>query len=344
MRSTRIGREAISLISPDSLQVLQQTYPHEKMCSNRGLLERPYVILKCVEIPYMEGLFRIGGAILFGAVLIGGALFFAAPPEEAPIDVLSVVSKPTLRGYIPTKDSDGDGVRDWREELETNTTRSVASFASSTVPYVPPATLTDAFALDFFEHFVQTRSTSNTPSDQLTETLVLNQLQTLDSAINERVYRRDDVIIEGTTEQALVRAYGNGVGDIFKKHSIDSEDELVILDRAMQTGNAEEIQHIVPITNAYSRMLADLLTLPTPQALLDEHLALINALASIRNDLHAMEKAFEDPVFTLLHLERYQRDVEALALALHTINSYVRDRGITYTEDEGGIFFSIFTS
>lgn len=290
----------------------------------------------------MEGIFRIGGAILFGAVLVGGALFFDTENQERPLDTLTVASKPTLRGYVPTKDSDGDGIRDWKEELDAIAPQPFTAFASSSEPYTPPTTLTDQFAIEMFEDFVRTRRENGTLDSPTVDDFVSIQLKNLKVASPEPLYRSIDLTFFDDASKEALRMYGNNVGNIINEYSLENEHELMILERAVRTNNPETLKEIAPIKDAYEKMLEALLALPTPNILRNEHGALVNAISAIYTDLEAMEYALIDPIRMLLRLETYQTDGQALYDALKQIHTQLSGRSIFYSKDEGGAFFSLF--
>ncbi len=299
-----------------------------------------------------ESVFRVGGALLFGGVLVLGAFMFghesaATSTAGQPAAIRAVDAD--VRTALRSVDTDGDGIPDWEEELrgtdphtptileeETATTTTEAG-ASAAEPYESPSTLTDQFAEEFLEEVVRQSAGRELTKEEQTR-LVTESISSLVQSGSDRLYTRADVTLHGRNDLAAFREYGNSVSAIIERHSLNNEHELAILQRAVDTDNAAVLREIAPIEAAYRNMLRDLLALPAPSDMAKAHIDLANTFSIIANGLDIMQRAFDDPLAALVRAKRYPDDAAGLFYALDNIRMALEAKGIVYTNDEPGIF------
>jgi hypothetical protein len=227
---------------------------------------------------------------------------------------------------------------DWEDEL-----REMALRANPDAPLyedpgsgasAEPKTLTERFARSFFESYVRTDA-SGMLTDESRAQFLDASISSLEVDARDTLYARRDVII-GDDSEATLRAYGNLILEIIERHSFQTENELAILERAVQTDSEEDLKKLTNIADAYGKILADTLTLSAPASLVSEHIALVNAYLAIRNNIDAMAGAFSDPIYAIIRVKRYHDDVTALHVALKQVYLRLETAGIVYEADEAG--------
>lgn len=276
--------------------------------------------------------FRIAAAIVGGLVLVALAYWLQPEPDSAATPQAAVtVDQQPKRNYIDIVDTDGNGVPDWQEALQTTEALAVGSSSASST-FVSDGTLTEQLALEFFQGYVQSEQYGDfslSPEELVNET----SAALADKAVDEPITRSQIVISDDTSTSAL-QQYGERVAEIVDSNSTDStEVETEILDRAIRTQNQDELKKLDPIISAYEAIVEETMALPVPRTLVKEHLVLVNAYTAILSDIYAMRDSFVDPMMSLLRLQRYQDDATALYYATFNLYTQLETGGVAWTED-----------
>lgn len=291
----------------------------------------------------MKGKVRIGGALGVGVVIILGALVANSVGNEAPVGAV-VVSKAPERQYIASQDSDGDGIKDWEENLqgkvfETIQTPTSTSPANVDEPYEPPTTFTGKFSEAFFQDYLQGKINGEDYSDP--SAFVGNAVTAIEKNTGSKTYSRLEILVIPSNADSI-RAYGNELAKIIQSHSIDNESEVIILQKALAENNPEKLKELDPIHAVYKNSISDALRINVPDELADEHVAFLNACEAILADIEAMQVAFTDPLYSLARVKKYEGDAGSLLTALKSIGTALTENGASYLNNEPGAFFYIF--
>ena len=297
---------------------------------------------------------RIGVPVFVGIALIGAA-FYVRQSEvskaSASDQVIAVVSSEKLRAYQETKDTDGDGVRDWLEELhgtdpmvfdEKIEIVTVSEESGEQSIYKEPTTFTGRFAQAFFKEMILTQAGVEGPPPKTQEALITEAVNTIVHEAQDVLYVQKDIDVLYDTDFVHLREYGNELAFIFTKNLVSDDPEPVILQRALDTNNPDELSKLEPIAHAYQEMENDLQAISVPSSLIKEHLDLLNAVAALREDVAAMQRAFIDPLYTMARMKRYEDDADGLYLSLNNMRAIFERENIFYTDDElGSLFFNV---
>ncbi len=289
----------------------------------------------------MKGSVRILGALGIGVVVVTAALLLRQGNVSGENGNLSVVATPD-NSALRVADADGNGVEDWREELEKNVLEEITVSTSTfglDQPYEEPKTFTDKFAQSFFQSFMEGKMMGKAPEDQTA--LIQEAVATVEAATKQRLYGTNDIVSTPATVTAI-KSYANRVAEIVTENSAITQSEDEILSQALETNDPTKIEALEVIRAEYEEQIQTLLDLPTPQDFVSVHLTLINALEAMRMDVEAMESAFTDPLYTLARIKRYEDDVRGVHAALDGINTKLNESEAIFTKDEPAIFFLIF--
>jgi hypothetical protein len=294
----------------------------------------------------VESIFRVGGALLIGAALIGGAFYIehrGIADSQAATSPALVVANDTVRSVQTSTDTDGDGMPDWEEELQgtdpfvyTNLS-SATSTLSDDEPYTPPTTITGRFSEQFFEDFMRAGAGRDMTVEEKAA-LVQNAAASVADELKDTLYTRAQLKLIAANDLASVRQHGNEVGALMLKQTVQSENEMSILQRALVSGDEKILTSLDPIERAYANMITDMQTVSVPTALAKEHLDILNVMSLIHADIRAMQNVFEDPIPALLHVQRYEENVAGLILVIANLRAALESRNIVYTNDEPGAF------
>jgi hypothetical protein len=293
-----------------------------------------------------ESVFRVGGAILFGFALVGGALFVqknAAARAAMDAAPAMVIARGDVRATAPALDSDKDGLPDWEEALRgtdphtyTMLATTTENEATSTQEYQTPTTLTDRFAETFLKDMIRTGA-GKTMTAEEQAALVGRSVEAIAGAAKEKLYTQASIKSTAGNDLIALHDYGNRLGALLLVKS-SGENELSIMQRATTGHDQDALKELTPIADGYARMERALLALETPGVLARQHVDLVNSIAMVRADVAAMQNVFDDPISALVHLRRHPDDARRLLYAINNIRAALEANGVAFTSDEPGIF------
>ena len=274
--------------------------------------------------PRVTGAFVIGIALVFGAYTLatfGVASSRDTAPRAAVGPVVGLADTPQ-RQYIATADSNNDGVPDWQEML--NQTEPLTFTPGE--EYIAPETLTDRFALEFFEGYVRNEGFGDFAEDP--ELLIDEASQRLASEVQDRLYFEDDITIVSSNPM-LLRVHANAVATIIEESvlPVGTPNELDLVERVIATNNEALLTQLDPIIANYDAMISKMLATPVPNQMVKEHLDLVNAYQAVHNDIAAMKLIFDDPLFALMRLQRYEDDIRGMLAGITNLFNQTRNLG-----------------
>jgi hypothetical protein len=246
------------------------------------------------------------------------------------------------RSYIETRDSDGDGIKDWEEGIQDQLLRTIpisSTTLAAAATYTPPTTLTGKFSEAFLQDYLQGKMRGQDFSDPTA--FVGTAIEAIDKNTTSRVHTKKELTIVPTTPDSL-HEYGNELVRIMNTYSGNNENEAVILQEALKAQDEEILKKLDPILESYAQIIADSVLLPVPEDLVNEHLVLLNSYESILTDVTSMRVALQDPLFALSRIRVYEKDVRALYDALTAIADQLDTRGVVYLESDYGVFLHKF--
>ena len=266
---------------------------------------------------------RIAAAVIFAAGLVSVALFMRSDRPETVISeestAVSVVAAPD-RQAIAEKDSNNDGVPDWQETLQVT---APIDLEAADDTYTPPETLTGQFAIEFFQDMVRAENYGEF-GDSPEELVASAGSDLVQKAYDVLLDRRDIIILEDNSKESLAQ-YGESIARIIVSAPVtDTDNEAVILERALRNQDPNELQKLEGKLAAYTYMLEETLKTPAPSSMTKVHLDLANTYQALIVDIKAMKQAFDDPMMALLRMKRYQDDADGLyASIMNIFNSLI---------------------
>jgi hypothetical protein len=271
-------------------------------------------------------------------VIILGAFYVQSARKNSAAAQGAIVTAAPERQYIATTDANGDGIEDWKNSIALSGFDPIATPTSSLAlqtdeSYTAPTTFTGKFAQAFFTDYMEGKVSGADLKNK--EQLIGNAVTAIEANTRSKIYTQKDIVVIPDSGQAL-HEYGNHVAEIILKNSINNENEAVILKRALDTNDKDVLKDLIPIRNVYEKMIAESLLVPTPASLAMSHAELLSAYESIRTDIAAMERVFDDPLLTMSRIKRYEDDASGLFLVFKKIGTTLISAGVSYEKDEPG--------
>ncbi len=278
---------------------------------------------------------RIMGAIFVATAIVSGALLLR-PTGDAPVTVINgetiVVTEAPKRTAIEIADSNGDGVPDWQEALQE--TEPIAVPTTEAIQYDPPKTLTNQFALEFFEAMMRNEGAAE--FGRRPEELVSSASAAVARQATDRLYTESDIIIDPDSSKQNLEQYGITIANIITAYSEtdqEIENETQILERALRDQNEAELKKLDGKVAAYRKYIEETKRTPVPERMVIEHLHLLNSYQAMENDILAMQLAFTDPMLTFLRIKRYQEDATGLYNSIVTLYTKLLQNGAEWPAD-----------
>lgn len=283
---------------------------------------------------------KIIGSVIIGFAMIAGAYVltnFGESTASQPANIQA--AKPAERVAIVVTDEDNNGIEDWRDEFLD--TKSIV-VAETVGEYVPPETLTGRTGIQMVENIAQARMSGlfGATNQEIVD-------GTVDALINEtklELYDIEDIDIMLEWEDSDIVNYANTLAvTMIDNSNSDLGYELDILHDITRRGKTERIDELKQLVEVYRGYRDDALKVPVPEIFAKEHLDLINTYHSVWQDLDAMLLALEDPIVTLLHVNRYQDDALGLAYALENLYLALEPHAGLFTVEDPAVLFVFFS-
>ena len=321
---------------------------------------------------------RIVGALIIVAGGIYGAYILATHEKSADTSVVGVDQAPIiiadnpLLKQVADLDSDKDGLRDWEEHLwktsamnkdtdgdgtsdgeevsmnrnptvkgPRDSMRETIDLEDNLTPEsLADLTATERLSREFFVKYMSYKkggkSLTKAEQNQLLE-------ETLQKATEEvtlgKTYSEKDIVITTANDTGAYELYGNSIGSAILRNSFKTENELVLLERALRTRSVDDLNTIGKIAAGYRAILADFLLVPTPKDLVKEHVRLISNIDTIATALKNMTLIASDPVQSIVAVANYESYVNELLASIQDIQSTLRQHDVTYSPEETGAIF-----
>lgn len=292
----------------------------------------------------MSGTYRVGISLLIGVALVSSAYFLRDDVSAEGNNQAVVVAGDPLRFYQETADTDGDGIRDWEEELEGTdkyTVNEARTRATSTEKFQVKSK-TDKFAVDFFSQYLLKKGEGGTITPQELQSVIAAGASEIEGLNTNTLLTRADVRVGADDSFAAIREYGNQAGAaivIQGKTEKGSKGELELVNDALKTESREPLKQLPQIESGYNNIVEALKVIPVPPSLVEEHLVLLNSFLALRDNVSGMELLFDDPIVAFVRVRRYQDDANGLYEAIESLRKKFETGSIVYEKTEGGAFF-----
>lgn len=244
---------------------------------------------------------------------------------------------------LSSKDTDGDGVRDWEEFLwdldpnkkDTNSNgitddkeleaKKVALRGTST-PETSTAssTFTDAFSKEFFVAFTALKQSGNLTKANI-DKLSQQSLAALTQTSIKDKYTKKDLILASSTPESKI-TYRNAIqatGDGLSIKTLGTE--LDLLYKAINKPKSEKlVTDLLKIEKIYLTLAERTIAVPAPSVIQNSHLKLANNYYALGTAVAGLAELYNDPALSVVYLGQYQKAIEALPTTMSTLKKYMQ--------------------
>ncbi len=304
---------------------------------------------------------RVGAlVVVVGALIVATVIVRADSKHDAvqPVARLSAEQK-----TLDETDTDGDGVKDWEEELRglssvsTDTDGDGVSdgqevederirleearsglLAEANIgddPSYAGLSQTEKISRGILEQVVAFKEAGISLDGETTNDMagILGGVLAKQPVTPKTV---DTALIQSVPETvASMSAYANALGEILGGESTPETNELLVLAQFGQTGDASTVDALVSVVATYADIIDGLTETVVPVTLESQHIELINAFINTQQSIALLANLSTDPIAGLQGLQAYSTYSNQVATTFESIREYLRAR-ITLGTDAPG--------
>ena len=273
-----------------------------------------------------------------------------------------------ILGSINKRDSDNDGLKDWEEELWGTNPKDPDTDSDGTKDgeevdlgrdpnlagpdddyqegvfvkqnsedFLGDLTETERFSQEFFEEYLSLKQSGTDFNSKDAQSFLINSaFEKMQISDDNKTYTSADITIVNSNSEDALKAYGNLMASIISKNPINSENEVVILKRALETNNEKELEKLNSTVSIYKDILNEALQVQVPQSMIDVHLAFINVFLETISITQGMLVVFSDPITALNSTTMYQNNAENLIDVFKDIQEAFKKQNIFFEKHEKG--------
>ena len=308
-----------------------------------------------------KGSATVGIAVFVAVLMVVGAFIWSSmEPKLSAEAVLPSVATSSMAASasLAVIDTDKDGLKDWEEALWGTDPKKVDSdndgtedgeevvaqrnpakagpndgvtlpFSDETVD-AETLTLTDEVSRKVFAEYWQARVSGGDVFDiNSSGSVIMNALSEVKTP-KARTYTEGDITVLADSSEPALRTYAEAVGKAIKENSIQNENELSILERALSKKDESELAKLDPTIASYRAIIDAVLAVPTPKETLTLHLSILNALSTTLTTIETFRNALTDPVAALIGINQYLGVVASLKSSFEGAASWYTTKGIRF--------------
>lgn len=303
-------------------------------------------------------------AVLFAVVIIT-VVFVVSKKSSVMITIQSEQNELEKKILALQKDTDGDGLMDWEEELigtdpynpdsdgdgisdgeilknelagerilsqisGDNTYRAIETNGSN---------LTESVSKNLFSNLLIAKQNS----EEFDQEGAINDVLSSITTIEDDFYSQVDIVIIPYDDIEILHSFGNTfIQRILLYPRIGIEEILLLFQDILDSNNNISIQEMKNQSELYKNLAKDLVSLPVPSILNLSYLDLVNAYYTTSIGLSQMSNIHTDALRSISGFTLYQESLEVTLKSLIQIADTLKKEGVIFSiEDEGFVLQSI---
>ncbi len=243
------------------------------------------------------------------------------------LSIISPQEKP--REILDTKDSDSDGVPDWKESFSNDTPPSPQTESTNN-------NLTEKLGQDLFSQYMGMKKTSGINDAEVT-TISSDLASKLLKQEEIGIYRDTDLSVINSNDSASIRLYGNALASIRSEYYAKNSSDNFVFSGFDDGTFAKKMSYTASL---YEEMAKVIINLPVPASARNLHLALANNYSASGKNLDLFALIETDPARSVKGISTYATLQSEESEILRNIAVYLRQSGIIFSSDEPGSFWN----
>ncbi len=323
-------------------------------------------------------IFLVTASCLIGVGMIGFAVYVTKVRGEGAKSSANVSSgnEQTVQLIAQSlkengeKDTDGDGLLNWEENLwntdpnnpDTDkdgtkdgeevklgrnpliagpndkldgVTSDTKKAAAKTV--LEDKSVTGEIGRELFANYMHAKTSGATIDANLQQQIITQTFANKNFDISYKTFSNSDVIVNSVND---LRVYGNSLGLAFYTGRTDNPvSEIEILNSSLTKNDKEGIAKLDPIIKSYSAIIDSLKLVSVPKDLVPFHVSLLNSTAKVLGDIQAFRNIFTDPLIGLKAVQNYYPDLQAFQKSIADISDIFGKNNVKFESGEYGSMF-----
>jgi hypothetical protein len=259
------------------------------------------------------------------ALVVGGVAFYVRGQSLGQNSALSM----SKEAASVTADNSPLPETDWKNQFLDSATSSAFKTPAETSKTTKSEdlTATDKLGSGFFTKFAEL-SKAGLSNDPKIASNVMGQLASsvVADMPNPETYSLADIRSTGYDKGALI-AYEKALTNIFAKY-LPKDNEALIADQATADGDMSKLSQIDPVIAGYKAIVTNLLKLPAPKPLAQQHLDLVNGFSIALYNAESLRHLDTDPVRGLAAISLEIGGLQNISAAASSIKTYLTSAGI----------------
>lgn len=309
--------------------------------------------------------------IALALVVIGTSIFFGArvKKQETVYGSLSTESAKKVNAILE-RDEDGDGLKDWEEELWETRRDNADTDGDGTADGVEVAsgrnplkagpndaldqeaidqkttlaergepTLTDTIARDLFAEYLKIKQEGRPLTADDERKILLRFFNNPPPLEAVRLYTSADLAVTEDSDRGALHDYANTIAAVFKKYPNEEESELDVLTAAVEREDERVLVGLKPRIALYENILRELLPVTVPTPMVHNHLDMLNALSAIVQSVSGMQYIIADPAKALGSVGSYPHALELLVNSFEETRRILIKHKVVFGAGEPGAVF-----
>lgn len=261
------------------------------------------------------------------------------------------------------KDSDGDGLRDWEEELlgtdpfnpdtdgdgindKEELRRGEITFADLTTtsenfisinPIKKSDNLTKNISQDLFNLFL---ASDQSISSEINQEKIIDKIIKDIITEQENIYSMSDILLVSDTAENL-RKYGNTfIKQLEDYPNVNEGEILTTFQNLVEKEDRQYVQELERQARLYKDFALRMSHVSTPRSLGTQHLLTLNLSHQIGEAILKMSKVLEDGVLALAGISSYQENTTVFKGVFQEIAKIFSQQNIIFTSEERGYIWT----
>ncbi len=250
---------------------------------------------------------------------------------------------------INNKDTDGDGTND-NEEIRRKRNPAVKGPDDAMLDTVYKSAskgengeeienLTTVYASEMLRNIIMTKAENGSFSTEDSIDVAKSIMSSLDdfSGPEEYIYQESELATTSDKSEKTLKEYANKLCLIIQKYFDPiPESEMAVLEDMMINKNYEKAGDLEALVAAYQNTAEEALKITVPEELVSEHLNIINTFALISRNIKRMAKIETDPAMSLIGMRQYSQNAQTANTALRSLYETFAKKSIIFGEKEAG--------
>jgi hypothetical protein len=172
------------------------------------------------------------------------------------------------------------------------------------------------------------------------EQVLADNIDDLARFAKDRIIDYRSIIVGNDSSAEAVRTYANAHADIILTYGkTGTRPELEILNDLLKENDPDAAGELGLIATAYKNIYEEVLKLKVPPQLAKTHLDLVNVYQALHFDIAAMQNAINDPIVSMVRLQRYEDDAEGLVFAMQNMYQAALPYASAFQRNDSALLF-----